>query len=272
PPHSSNQPSLDIFETINGVANTTIGYDVTNYQGTSTPYGYFDYVDISYDTSSSQFEFSISVTEANGEVDAFWFVFGETGNPRSNEHAIFYIDAYNDKSPVISIVPYDSGWSDASFAATWNDGGTTRARSLGNSMNSGSAISNVSATFGSTETYSFTLDASDINDASNWAGYGLSADWKGIQFDGDGVGVWLHAFETTGDMPYVNDPQVGWAIDPASEGNNTFPWPGVLTDSTPLTAYWDTSFLVQTEAVPEPSAVVLLSIACGGFLLRRRRG
>ena len=231
-----NQPTYDIWETINGQANAVFGYDVTNYEGTSTPFAFLDDLDISYRPDTQQFHFSVKVEEVNGEVDAFWFVFGRTGNPRNNAHTIFYIDAYNDSTPKIYAVPYDTGWADASFAATWDDSGTPRPRALASNRNANSGFSEVSASYGTTETYTFTLDATAMNDRTNWDGsggdpdFGLDVNWDGIQFDQNGVGVWFHAFTTTGAMPAVNDPVVGWAIDPASDGNGTFPWPGALTD------------------------------------------
>ncbi|MGD1849711.1 MAG: PEP-CTERM sorting domain-containing protein [Cyanophyceae cyanobacterium] len=90
---------------------------------------------------------------------------------------------------------------------------------------------------------SFSLDATDINARTD-----IDPDWKGVTF-GKQVGVWFHAGYNT---------SVSYDAD------------GKITNFSSEAAWFDTNAL-DTEAVPEPTALLGLGLVGGAFAVSRRR-
>ena len=94
-----------------------------------------------------------------------------------------------------------------------------------------------------TSSLSFSLDATDIN-----ARQDIDEDWKGVTF-GEQVGIWFHAGNNT-DISYDEE--------------------GKVTSFYSEAAWYDSNAL-DTEAVPEPTALLGLGLIGGAFAVSRRR-
>ncbi|MGD1938231.1 MAG: PEP-CTERM sorting domain-containing protein [Cyanophyceae cyanobacterium] len=90
---------------------------------------------------------------------------------------------------------------------------------------------------------SFSLDAADINARTD-----IDPDWKGVAF-AEQVGIWFHAGYDTS-VSYNGD--------------------GEVTSFSSNAAWFDTNAL-DTEAVPEPTALLGLGLVGGAFAVSRRR-
>lgn len=94
-----------------------------------------------------------------------------------------------------------------------------------------------------TSALSFSLDATEINSRTD-----IDEDWKGVTF-GEQVGIWFHAGHNT---------KVGYSEE------------GEVTSFRSSAAWYDTNAM-DTEAVPEPTALLGLGLIGGAFAVSRRR-
>ena len=182
----------------------------------------------SYDTVSEEFTWIHTILDADdgSSSDGFWLVVNEGANPKGDvaQHAIFYGDA------------------DEGIVTAYEYNGENKADSYntpGNLLGSFGLDYSYSDGVG---TFSFSLDASDINSAA------ISSEWTGVAF-GSTIGYWLH--------PTLN----------ATFGYNS---EGGLTEFGVDNAGWFDGGDIATS-VSEPAGFALLGLGLAGLIAVRRR-
>jgi len=201
--------------------------------------GKYSNITASFNDQTDVLNWSSTFTRNKGNnnlSDGAWLVLSDGENPKNNvdEYAIMYMDAVNQK---VSIYNYD---------------GENSANSYKSSDFLGSTALNVIENGNDEITFEFSLDATDINNNTNYG-----ADWKGIAFDEE-IGLWFH--NTSGLH--------------TSYGAN-----GELLDfSSARSGWYDTSkpfsTTVSAASVPEPGSVAALAVfgVAAATKLRKRIG
>ncbi len=201
--------------------------------------GSIEYFSVTYDDVSQSLDLKVVLEAHEGKLaEGFTLAISDGPNPKGNDHlALLYFDATND-TPILTAYVYNGENNQTSYLT-----GPTllNANDAPNGTNAvGYELAGTSATF------SFSLDASAIND--NPAANGL-ANWLGIAFD-DSIGVWFHPFASL-----------------STEYNNE----GALTYWQGQQGWLDIADHKSTE-VPEPTTMALLGAAVLGGVYRRRKG
>lgn len=212
--------------------------------------GYVDELFTQYNAGTGRFDFSVDFSAKGGVLaDSFWVVVNDGPDPKNHveEYAIFFFDG-TDVATGGDAVVTSYVYSGANSSSSWETPGMTLLSSL-----NADPISATGSIVGDVAAFTFSVETSVLNDASQWPGYGLGAEWDGAQF-ADHIGVWFHPVVANG------DPQYG-AVGTAKEG--------FLTDFDVLKQGWVDVQMQQT--VPEPSAALLGALGGLGLLLRRSR-
>lgn len=180
---------------------------------------------------------SSTFTRKNNQLsDGAWLVLSDGENPKNNvdEYAIMYLDAANEK---VSIYNYD---------------GRNKASSYETEDFLGSTALNVIRNGNDEVTFEFSLDATDINNNTNYG-----PDWKGIAF-GEEIGIWFHntaglhtSYGANGELLEFNSRRSGWYD---------------TTKGLPT--------IVSAASVPEPGSVAALAVfgVAAATKLRKRVG
>ena len=182
--------SLELFDSDNdGQIDGGSGYNPTP--------AYINSFAATYDAGAQSLQVDVSFTNRTDNPDGFWLVLGDGPNPKGvqDQYAIYYFDAGSTGAANVTAYVYNGANSNDSFS----DPGQLLSSSLTSSELQGSAVYS-----GSNTQFSFTADLTNINDASNFASYGLGSDWEGTQF-GETAGVWFHHFNyQSGEDPQYN--------------------------------------------------------------------
>ncbi len=159
-------------------------------------FGPIRYIKMSYNPTSKVLEgfARIKCYSASRPLQGAWFVLSDGPFPRANNRAIVYYDGYTPTQPKMSVYVYDETQSDNS----WSTPGKLLATSVNDTRIRPGPIINEGSNY---YTFQFSIDASVINDGTNFPSYNLPQDWQGIRF-GSEVGVWLHWFMFSGQPTY----------------------------------------------------------------------
>ena len=213
--------------------------------------GFIDRLDTQFDAGNRTFDFSVDFSANSGLLaNSFWLLVSDGDDPKGNvdELAIFYFDGTQVAAggdAVVTTYIYNGANSSLSFQDSNGQ--------ILSSLVAGDPISASGSVIGDTASYSFSIDASGVNDGSALrTGRGTSGDWKGAGF-GDEFGIWFH--------PAIVSSVSYGAAGTADEGD--------LTEFTIQKAGWFDGANFAT--VPEPSASLLAAVGSMGLLLRRRR-
>ena len=214
--------------------------------------GYVDNLKTSYNANTESFDFAVDFSAKDGSLaNGFWLVVSDGPNPKNHvdEYSIFYFDgtrlATGGDAIVTSYV-----YSGQNSSLSWQNPAETLF-----STHNGDPISASGSIVGDVASFEFSVDASGMNDPSQWpASHGLGADWDGAQF-GDEIGMWFHPFVAAEDGIHYwgRNHELGGFIcklDVEKQG-----WVDVGGQ----------------ETVPEPSALLLGALGGIGLLTVRRR-
>lgn len=195
--------------------------------------GSFESLQTTYNTNTDKLTWSSTF---NTEVDGAWLVINGGGNPKQNsagELAIFYLDGLTNK-----LTAYE-----------YNGQNNSKSYNVSQFLQAWENAVDVDDSNGE-RTLSFEIDATEINDASNF-GFDTN-EWAGAQF-GDEVGIWFHAVDNLTTAYDAN-----WA----------------LTQFTYDTQLWVDNSRKQAVKTPEPTALGalgLLSLGLVGRLAQRKK-
>jgi len=214
---------------------TSAGAVTYSYNNSEQPYyssdraGLITNVATSYDDSTQRLSWEHTIADADSSPsNGFWLVVSPGDNPKSNyeELVIFYGDGDNG---ILSAFEYNGQDNSNSYDNT--------------DMEYFGSFDLAYADNGTSGTFSFSIDASDINAAN------LSPHWTGAAF-GPRLGIWLH--------PYLN-------------GSSTYDSEGQLVSLSHRNAAWYDVANVATSVPDSGSTLALFALALGGFLATRRR-
>ena len=199
------------------VAATTYQYDINNPPGSDNA-GDITSFSTSYNDTNQQLTFSSTIQQAGGHLaNAFWLVLSDGPNPKShyNEYAIIYGDA--DSGNLATYV-----YNGVNSASSWNTPGEF-IESFAGGLNVDTSVSNQ-------VTFSFSIDASNIN-AYTPTTPGTN-DWDGVAF-AESIGIWFHpavlassgaAYNADGSLAAFPVERGGW-YDTANRQTTVVPVP-----------------------------------------------
>ncbi|MEL6262830.1 MAG: hypothetical protein AAFQ40_13740 [Cyanobacteria bacterium J06623_5] len=153
--------------------------------------GKHEYIKAEYDSDTEVFSWTstFSRNTNNGRLaDGAWLVISDGEDPKNNvdEYAILYMDGTTGN---VSIYNYD---------------GVNGSDSYKNETFLGNTALTVDNSVTDERTFSFSLDATTINDMTSTFGN----DWDGIAFDRK-IGIWLHGVDELTTTYKNNDPNQG---------------------------------------------------------------
>ncbi len=197
--------------------------------------GYVSNITTRYDTNNGLFSWQHTIEDIGGRSsDGFWLVVSDGPMPAEDEYTLFYGDL---SQGVVSAYQYESSHG----GDTWK---------LQDHYLTSYAL-NYTHT-GSSGTFSFEVDTTILNDASNFSQLDNASNWKGTVF-GEWIGVWFA-------------PTLGTAISYLSNG--------AIAHASAETKSWVDGSYYQTTTVPEPSTfslVLLLGLVSGALHRQTRR-
>lgn len=197
---------------------TTYHYEINNPPGSDNA-GDVTFFSATYNDVSQQLSWSSTIQTANGNLaNGFWLVLSDGPNPKNqvDEYAILYGDGLSGN--LTSYV-----YSGENNAASWQ----TEAF-----LESFVGALNVDSSVLDEVTFSFSIDASNIN------GYANNADWDGVAF-AEKIGIWYHPAVFGGNGPTYDQANELLSF-PVAEGG-----------------WFDTSGQTTTTVVPVPAAAWL---------------
>jgi hypothetical protein len=223
---------------IGNAAATTYSFDTT-YPSGSQGAGDISAFSATYNNDSEVLGWSTTIErEAGNLANGFWMVLSDGENPKNdvNEYAIVYGDGLTGDLTAYTyngINSSDSWATPGDYIETFTD------------------VLTMDTSVADEVTFSFSIDATGVNDHDPDNGLVATDDWDGINFD-EHIGIWFHAVVFDGAGPtYDND--------------------GKLTSFPYSSQSWYDASWQATTVVPVPAAVWLFGSALVGLLGFTRR-
>jgi hypothetical protein len=152
-----------------------------------------------YDRASQQLTVDVTVGRNRGtDISQLYFAVNSGAMPTmSNNLALVYLDGYNAANPVVTVYKYDPSLSSGTFLNRQLMVSTAPGGPNASDVVSKSVTRSASGT-----RFQLVLNCARINNAANWASYGVTASsWSGVQF-ANTAGMWIHANALTGAQTY----------------------------------------------------------------------
>ncbi|MBL9115235.1 MAG: right-handed parallel beta-helix repeat-containing protein [Verrucomicrobiaceae bacterium] len=174
---------------------------------------YLQNLDFTYMPANNTLIFDGTFTEAaSKKADGMWIVLAPGGTPQTNDAAIAYVDFYDRNNPKLTVYKYD----ESSFDYSWNTPGQIMVSNAPGSVTASDVKFIRASQSGAQVRVWFTLDCARINNAANWASYGVGSSWRGISMH-NVASLWLHVLDLTAAPTYdLNGKLSSW-------GTSAFP-------------------------------------------------
>ena len=217
-------------------AATMYSFDTT-YPSGSQGAGDIAAFSVSYDDATEVLGWSTTIERYNGNLaNGFWMVLSDGENPKNdvNEYAIMYGDGLSGE---ISTFVYN-GVNSASSYSTPGEHIKTYVDALTMDLSIADEV-----------TFSFNIDATDVNAHDPMNALVATDDWDGVKFD-EHIGIWFHAVVFNDAPQYAN---------------------GILDSFDYSKQSWYDTGYQKTSVVPVPAAVWLFGSALLGLAGFARR-
>ncbi len=197
---------------------TIYNYNIDNPPGSAAA-GDIKNVNTQYNDATKELTFSVTIEPS---ADGFTLALNDGPNPKGHggEMALFYFDASNAGTPVVTAYNYNG----QNIQTSWKDGsgqaGTQAPDQILSSLLNSNAFGSITSTTDSNgnKIFSFTVDASILQNHNPT--YGNAADWTGAEF-GEEVGIWLHPVNEL-ETDYANGYLTQWDINSQSYYDTSF--------------------------------------------------
>ncbi|MBL9146894.1 MAG: putative Ig domain-containing protein [Verrucomicrobiaceae bacterium] len=197
---------LDLGETIPSQGNVKdywSGFDTITHNWQLDPgesvKGWIDNLDMKYDRAAQQLTVDVTIGKNRGaDLSQLYFAVNSGAMPtQSNNLALVYIDGYNAANPVVTVYKYDPSLSSGTFLNR-----QLMVSTAAGGPNASDVVSKVVTRSASGTRFQLVLNCARINNAANWASYGIIAStWSGVQF-ANTAGMWIHANALIGPQTY----------------------------------------------------------------------
>ena len=197
---------LDLGETMPSQGNLKdywAGMDTITHNGQLDPgesvKGWIDNLDMKYDRAAQQLTVDVTIGRNRGaDLSQLYFAVNSGAMPTlSNNLALVYIDGYNAANPVVTVYKYDPSLASGTFLNR-----QLMVSTAAGGPNASDVVSKSVTRSASGTRFQLVLNCARINNAANWAAYGITAGtWNGVQF-ANTAGMWIHANALTGPQTY----------------------------------------------------------------------
>ncbi len=202
----------------NAGSQKIFNYNIDNPPGSAAA-GDIKNVNTQYNETTKELTFSVTVEPT---ADGFTLALNDGPNPKGHggEMALFYFDASNAGTPVVTAYNYNG----QNIQTSWKDGsganGTQAPDQILSSLLNAGAFGSITSTTDASgnKVFSFSVDASILQNHNPT--YGNASDWSGAEF-GNEIGIWLHPVNEL-ESSYENGYLTQWDIDSQSYYDTSF--------------------------------------------------